>query len=57
MTKSNLKIKGLISAYPSTSQFITMGSQDRNSNRAGTWYRGYGRMLLTGLLCLLSYST
>jgi hypothetical protein len=49
----------------STSQFIIQGSQDRNSNRAGSWrqelMRRPWRVLLAGLLScllgLLSYRT
>jgi hypothetical protein len=53
-------------AYISTSLFIIKGSQDRNSNRAGTWRqelmprlkRGAAHWLaLHSLLSLLSYRT
>ena len=46
----------IYSAYTSTWLFITKGSQDRNSNRAGTWRQELmqkpWRVLLTGLLPL-----
>ena len=37
MLKNNLGKNGLIVVYSSTSQFVTEGSEGRNSNRAGTW--------------------
>jgi hypothetical protein len=37
-------------AYTSTSLFMMEGSQDRNSNKAGTWRQEL--MLLTGLLLM-----
>jgi hypothetical protein len=54
------------SAYTSTLLFITKGSQDRNSHRAGTWrqelmqrpWRDVPYWLASpGLLSLLSYRT
>jgi hypothetical protein len=56
----------IYSAYTSTWLFITKGSQDRNSNRAGTWrqalmhrpWRSTAYWLAScGLLSLLSYGT
>lgn len=44
----NLGKKGVCSAYTSTSLLVSKGTQDRNSNRTGTWGSG-GR-------CLLAYS-
>jgi len=45
--------------YTLTPLLITEGSQDRNSNRAGTWRQELKlrpqRELFTGLLSLLSY--
>ena len=37
MTKKEVGEKWLYSAYISTLMFITKGSQDWNSHRAGTW--------------------
>jgi hypothetical protein len=37
MTKKQVGEGRVYSAYTSTSLFITKGSQDRNSSRAGTW--------------------
>lgn len=34
--------KWVYSAYSSTAQSVTEGSQGRKSNRAGTWWRGGG---------------
>jgi hypothetical protein len=51
--KTSFGGKGL-SAYTSSTQFITHGNQDRNQNPGG---RGHERVLLTGLLILLSYRT
>jgi hypothetical protein len=54
MTKKQVGEERVYSAYNSTLLFITKGSQDRNSHRAGSrsWCRGHGEMLLTGLLPL-----
>ena len=37
MTKKQVGEEMVYLAYTSTSLFITEGSQDRNSSRAGTW--------------------
>jgi hypothetical protein len=37
MTKKQILEERVFSVYTSTLLFITKGSQDRNSNRAGTW--------------------
>jgi hypothetical protein len=37
MTKKQVEEERVYSAYTSTLLFITKGSQDRNSYRAGTW--------------------
>jgi hypothetical protein len=37
MTKQQVEEKRVYSAYIFTLLFITKGSQDRNSHRAGTW--------------------
>jgi hypothetical protein len=37
MTKKQVGKERVYSAYTSTLLFITKGSQDRNSHRAGTW--------------------
>jgi hypothetical protein len=37
MTKKQVGEKRVYLPYTSTLLFITEGSQDRNSNRAGTW--------------------
>ena len=54
MTKKQGGEKRVYSAYSSTLLFITEGSQDWNSSRAGSssWCRGHGGMFLTGLLAL-----
>jgi hypothetical protein len=54
MTKNQVGEGRVYSAYTSTLLFITKGSQDWNSSRAGSrsWCRGHGGMLLTGLLPL-----
>jgi hypothetical protein len=66
MTKKQVGEEGVYSAYTSTSLFITKGSQDRNSHRAGTWrqevmqrpWRDVSYCLASpGLLSLLSYRT
>jgi hypothetical protein len=51
---SKLGRKGFIQLILSTLLFITKGSQDWNSSRSESrsWWRGHGRMLLTGLLPL-----
>jgi hypothetical protein len=64
MTKKQVGEERVYSAYTSTLLFITKGSQDRNSHRAGNWrqelkqrpWRGDAYWLaLHGLLSLLSY--
>ena len=66
MTKKQVGEERVYSAYTSTLLFITKGSQDRNSHRAGTWrqelmqrpWRGAAYWLASpGLLNLLSYRT
>ena len=69
MKHYDLKVIGkerIYVAHTSTSLFIIEGSQDRNSNRAGTWrqelmqrpWRGAAHWLaLHGLLNLISYKT
>jgi hypothetical protein len=52
MTKKQGGEERLYSAYTSTLLFITKGSQDRNSHRAGTW-RQEGRCLLACSACFL----
>jgi hypothetical protein len=54
VTKKQVRKERIYSAYISTLPFITKGSQDWNSSRAGSrsWCRGHGGMLLTGLLPL-----
>jgi hypothetical protein len=37
MTKELVREERVYSAYTSTLLFITKGSQNRNSHRAGTW--------------------
>jgi hypothetical protein len=37
MTKKQVEEKRIYSTYTSTLLFMTKGSQDRNSHRAGTW--------------------
>jgi hypothetical protein len=53
-TKKQVGEERVYSAYTSTLVFIIKGSQDWNSSRSGSrrWCRGYGGMLLTGLLPL-----
>ena len=63
MTEKQLKEERVYSAYTSTLLFISKGSQDRNSHRAGTWrqelmQRPWRVLLincLPGLFSLLSY--
>jgi hypothetical protein len=64
MTKKQVGEERVYSAYTSTLLFITKGSQDRNSHRAGTWrqelmqrpWRGAAYWLASpGLLHLISY--
>jgi hypothetical protein len=64
MTKKQVGEEVVYLAYTSTSLFIIKGSQDRNSNRTGTWRqelmqkpsRGAAyRLVPHGLLSLLSY--
>jgi hypothetical protein len=64
MTKKQVGEERVYSAYSSTLLFITKGSQDRNSHRAGTWkqelmqrsWRGVANWIASpGLLSLLSY--
>ena len=66
MTKKQVVEERVYSAYTSTLLFITKGSQDRNSHRAGTWrqelmqrpWRDVPYWLASpGLLSLLSYRT
>ena len=59
MTKKQVGEERVYSAYTFTLLFITKWSQDWNSSRSRnrSWCRGHGRMLLTGLLSLLSYKT
>ena len=66
MTKKQVGEERVYSAYISTLLFITKGSQDRNSSRAGTWrqelmqrpWRGAAYWLTSsGLFSLLSYRT
>jgi hypothetical protein len=56
MAKKQVGEEKIYSAYTYTLLFITKGSQDRNSNRAGTWRQELmqkpWRVLLTGLLPL-----
>jgi hypothetical protein len=56
MIKKQVVEKKVYSAYTSTLLFITKGSHDRNSNRAGTWRQELmqrpWRVLLTGFLPL-----
>jgi hypothetical protein len=54
MTEAPLRGKGLFGSHLHL-ELISEGSQDRNSNRAGTWkwelmQRGHRGVLLTGLL-------
>ena len=51
MTKNQVGEERVYSAYTSTLLFITKGSQDWNSSRAGSrsWCRGHGGMFFTGL--------
>ena len=64
--KKEVEEERVYSAYTSTLLFITKGSQDRNSSRAGTWrqkliqrpWRGAAYWIASpGLLSLLSYRT
>jgi hypothetical protein len=66
MTKKQVGEERTYSAYTSTLLFITKGSQDRNSHKAGTWrqelmqrpWRGAVYWIASpGLLSLLSYRT
>jgi hypothetical protein len=67
MSKKQIGEERVYSAYISTLLFITKGSQDRSSHRAGTWrqelmqrpWRGanYYWLASPGLLRLLSYRT
>ena len=66
MTKRQVGEERVYSAYTSTLLFITKGSQDRNSHRAGTWrqelmqrpWRDVTYWIASpGLLSLLSYRT
>jgi hypothetical protein len=62
MTKKQVGEEKVYSAYTSTLLFITKGSQDRNSHRAGTWREemmGVAAYWLASpaLLSLLSYRT
>jgi hypothetical protein len=66
MTKKQVGEERVYSAYTSMLLFITKGSQDRNSHRAGTWrqklvqkpWKGAAYWLASsGLLSLLSYRT
>jgi hypothetical protein len=54
MTKKQVGGERVYSAYIYTLLFITKGSQDWNSSRAGSrsWCRGHGGMFLAGLLPL-----
>jgi hypothetical protein len=64
MTKKQVGEERVYSAYTSTALFITKGSQERNSTRAGIWrqelmqrpWRDAGDWLAApGLLSFLSY--
>jgi hypothetical protein len=64
MTKKQVEEEKVYSAYTSILLFITKGSQDRNSHRAGTWRRELRQrprrsvaywFASPGLLSLLSY--
>jgi len=61
MTKKQVGEEKVYSAYTSISLFIIEGSQDRNSNRSGSWKQELmwkpWRVLLTGLLSLHFYGT
>jgi hypothetical protein len=66
MTKNQVGMERVYLAYISIMLFIFEGSQDRNSNRVGTWrqelmqrlWRGTSYWLAPhGLLSLLSYRT
>jgi len=66
MTKKQIGEERVYSAYTSTLLFITKGSQDRNSHRAGTWRQELIQrpwkvaaywLASPGLLSLLSYRT
>jgi hypothetical protein len=63
MTKKQVGEERIYSAYTPTFLFITKGSQDRNSHRAGSWRQELmqkpWRVLLTGswLDSLMSYKT
>jgi len=50
MAQSNLRNKGFVLAYSSTSQYITEGSQSQISNRARAYVE------ITEEYCLLAYS-
>ena len=54
MTKKQVGVGRVYSAYISTLLFITERSQDWNSSRSGSrsWCRGHGGIFLTGLLPL-----
>jgi hypothetical protein len=66
MTKKKVREERVYSVYTSTLLFITKGSQNRNSHRAGTWrqelmqrpWRGADYWLaFPGFLSLLSHRT
>ena len=66
MTKKQVWEERVYSAYTSTLLFITKGSQDRNSHRAGTWRQEWMLrpwkdvtywIASPGLLSLLFYRT
>jgi hypothetical protein len=66
MTKKQVEEERIYLSYTSTSLFIIKGSQDRNSNKAGTWrqelmqrpWRGAAYWFAPhGLLNLLCYRT
>jgi hypothetical protein len=66
MTKKQVEKERIYSAYTSTLLFITKGSQDRNSHRAGAWrkelmkrpWRGAAYWIASpGFFSLLSYRT
>jgi hypothetical protein len=66
MTKKQVGEERVYSAYTFTLLFITIGSQDRNSHRVGTWRQKWMQkpwknaaywLASPGLLSLLSYIT
>jgi hypothetical protein len=59
ITKKQVGEKGVYLTYTSILLFITKGSQDKNSNKAGSWKKMLrqkpGRVMITGLL-LMAFS-